>query len=177
MAMKVRALLSSVVVLAAMGLASCGHYTCGTTFGNSSCTSSGNGDLAGQRQWRDQGHRLFCGFQPSRAKHSGDGGAGTEFHDWDFHRRLDVYATYSSADPDGTGDCEQDLHVRAIVRRHVVWLQHRPGDREPHSGAEQPVHCGGGDFHRRQCGGNSVVRGRCCGPEDFGVYGESLMVP
>ncbi len=43
MRMKVRALLSSVVVLATMSLVGCGHYTCGTTFGNATCTSSGGG--------------------------------------------------------------------------------------------------------------------------------------
>jgi hypothetical protein len=43
MAMKVRVLLSSVVLLATLWLASCGHYTCGATFGSSTCTSSGGG--------------------------------------------------------------------------------------------------------------------------------------
>lgn len=43
MRMKVRALLSSVVVLATMSVVSCGHYTCGTTFGNATCTPSGGG--------------------------------------------------------------------------------------------------------------------------------------
>jgi len=44
MAMKIRVLLSSVVVLTMMWLASCGgHYKCGITFGNSSCSSSGSG--------------------------------------------------------------------------------------------------------------------------------------
>jgi len=43
MRMKVRALLSSVIVLATMSLVGCGHYTCGATFGNSSCTATGGG--------------------------------------------------------------------------------------------------------------------------------------
>jgi 6-phosphogluconolactonase (cycloisomerase 2 family) len=43
MAMKVRALLSLMVVLMTMWLASCGHYTCGTTFGSATCSSSGSG--------------------------------------------------------------------------------------------------------------------------------------
>jgi len=43
MAMKVRLLLSSVVLLSTMWLISCGHYTCGTTFGSASCTPSGGG--------------------------------------------------------------------------------------------------------------------------------------
>lgn len=43
MAMKVRALVSSLVVLATMCLVGCGHYTCGTTFGSSTCTPSGSG--------------------------------------------------------------------------------------------------------------------------------------
>ena len=43
MAMKVRVILSSVLVLAAMSLASCGHYTCGATFGSSTCTPAGGG--------------------------------------------------------------------------------------------------------------------------------------
>src|SRR5271169_5601397 len=43
MAMKVRVLLSSVVVLTTMWLVDCGHYVCGTTFGNASCTASGGG--------------------------------------------------------------------------------------------------------------------------------------
>jgi 6-phosphogluconolactonase (cycloisomerase 2 family) len=45
MAMKVRVLLGSVVMLSTMWLAGCGHYTCGTTFGNSTCTSSAGGGL------------------------------------------------------------------------------------------------------------------------------------
>jgi 6-phosphogluconolactonase (cycloisomerase 2 family) len=47
MAMKVRVLLSSVIVLAAMSLASCGHYTCSTTFGNSTCTPGSGGVTQG----------------------------------------------------------------------------------------------------------------------------------
>ena len=43
MAMKVRALLSSVVLLSTMWLISCGHYTCGITFGSSTCTPAGGG--------------------------------------------------------------------------------------------------------------------------------------
>ena len=45
MTMKVRALLIaiSVVVLATISLVGCGHYVCGTTFGNATCTSSGGG--------------------------------------------------------------------------------------------------------------------------------------
>ena len=42
MEMKVRALLSSIVVLMMASLVGCGHYTCGATFGNSSCTSTGS---------------------------------------------------------------------------------------------------------------------------------------
>ena len=33
--------------LAAIGLSSCGHYTCGTGFGSSTCTSSGPPSLGG----------------------------------------------------------------------------------------------------------------------------------
>src|SRR5258708_2032136 len=47
MAMKVRVLLSSVLVLAAISLASCGHYTCGATFGNSTCTPGSGGVTQG----------------------------------------------------------------------------------------------------------------------------------
>src|SRR5580700_364472 len=43
MAMKVRVLLSSVLLLATVWLVSCGHYTCGATFGSSSCSASGGG--------------------------------------------------------------------------------------------------------------------------------------
>lgn len=43
MAMKVRVLLSSVIVLAVMSLANCGHYVCGVELGSSSCTPSGGG--------------------------------------------------------------------------------------------------------------------------------------
>src|SRR5947207_1709465 len=43
MAMKVRVLFVAVVVAATMWLGGCGHYTCGTTFGNASCTPSGGG--------------------------------------------------------------------------------------------------------------------------------------
>jgi 6-phosphogluconolactonase (cycloisomerase 2 family) len=47
MAMKVRVLLSLVVVLLGMCMAGCGHYTCGTTFGNATCSSSGTGITTG----------------------------------------------------------------------------------------------------------------------------------
>lgn len=43
MTTKVRALLALVVIPATMWLAGCGHYACGATFGNSSCTASGSG--------------------------------------------------------------------------------------------------------------------------------------
>jgi 6-phosphogluconolactonase (cycloisomerase 2 family) len=43
MKIRVRALIGLMVVLATMGLVGCGHYTCGTTFGSSSCTPSGSG--------------------------------------------------------------------------------------------------------------------------------------
>ena len=43
MAVKVRLLLSSALFLSTMWVGGCGHYTCGTTFGNSSCTPSGGG--------------------------------------------------------------------------------------------------------------------------------------
>jgi 6-phosphogluconolactonase (cycloisomerase 2 family) len=47
MTMKVRVLLSSVLIVSAMGLASCGgHYTCHTTFGSATCASSGSGGLS-----------------------------------------------------------------------------------------------------------------------------------
>lgn len=45
MAMKVRVLLSSVIVLATVWLAGCGHYNCGATFGSSTCSSSSGGGL------------------------------------------------------------------------------------------------------------------------------------
>ncbi len=47
MAMKVRALFSLAAVLITMSLSGCGHYTCGTTFGNATCTSSGSGISTG----------------------------------------------------------------------------------------------------------------------------------
>ncbi len=40
--MKVRVLLSSVVLLTTMWLVGCGHYTCGITFGSSTCTPGTN---------------------------------------------------------------------------------------------------------------------------------------
>ena len=43
MAIKVRALFVMLVVLATMWLSGCGHYSCGTTFGNASCSSTGGG--------------------------------------------------------------------------------------------------------------------------------------
>jgi hypothetical protein len=43
MTKRVRAVLILVVALAMMGLASCDHYNCGATFGNSSCAASGSG--------------------------------------------------------------------------------------------------------------------------------------
>ena len=43
MTIRVRVLVSLVIASAAMVLASCGHYTCGSTFGSSSCSTSGGG--------------------------------------------------------------------------------------------------------------------------------------
>ena len=43
MTMRVRALFISLVLLTTICLSGCGHYNCGTTFGNASCSSSGNG--------------------------------------------------------------------------------------------------------------------------------------
>jgi 6-phosphogluconolactonase (cycloisomerase 2 family) len=43
MTMRVRALFVSLVLLTTISLIGCGHYTCGTTFGNGSCSSSGSG--------------------------------------------------------------------------------------------------------------------------------------
>jgi 6-phosphogluconolactonase (cycloisomerase 2 family) len=47
MTMRVRWFLMLVAGLAVMGLAGCGHYTCGAGFGSSSCTSSGPPSLGG----------------------------------------------------------------------------------------------------------------------------------
>ena len=47
MRMKVRALCIGAVLLATMWTAGCGHYVCGTTFGNASCTASGSGITTG----------------------------------------------------------------------------------------------------------------------------------
>lgn len=47
MGLKVRALLSMAVVLLTMSFLGCGHYTCGATFGNSTCTASGGGISSG----------------------------------------------------------------------------------------------------------------------------------
>jgi 6-phosphogluconolactonase (cycloisomerase 2 family) len=47
MTMRVRGFLMLVAGLAVMGLASCGHYTCGAGFGSSTCTSSGPPNLGG----------------------------------------------------------------------------------------------------------------------------------
>ncbi len=43
MTTKVRTLLTLTITLVTMGLSGCGHYTCGATFGNSTCTPSGGG--------------------------------------------------------------------------------------------------------------------------------------
>lgn len=45
MATKARVLFSSVVVLTLMCLVGCGHYTCGNTFGSTTCGSGGSGGL------------------------------------------------------------------------------------------------------------------------------------
>jgi hypothetical protein len=48
MAMKVRVLVVSTVLLSTMWVTGCGgHYTCGTTFGNATCTPSGGGISGG----------------------------------------------------------------------------------------------------------------------------------
>jgi hypothetical protein len=44
---KVRVLLVSFVLAATMWFAGCGHYVCGATFGNSSCSTSGGGTGSG----------------------------------------------------------------------------------------------------------------------------------
>src|ERR1700745_2656362 len=46
MRMRVRAVLLVTIALAIMGLASCGHYTCGANFGSSTC-SAGPPSLSG----------------------------------------------------------------------------------------------------------------------------------
>lgn len=46
MEMKVRVLLSVLVVSTMASLSGCGHYKCGTTFGNATCNSSGSGSLS-----------------------------------------------------------------------------------------------------------------------------------
>jgi len=43
MSMKVRALCVATVLAATLSLAGCGHYTCGATFGSSSCSGGGGG--------------------------------------------------------------------------------------------------------------------------------------
>jgi hypothetical protein len=47
MTMRVRGFLLLVAGLAMMGLAGCGHYTCGAGFGSSTCTSSGPPSIGG----------------------------------------------------------------------------------------------------------------------------------
>ena len=47
MAMKLRALCVAILAASTMWLAGCGHYTCGTTFGNSSCSGGGSGISGG----------------------------------------------------------------------------------------------------------------------------------
>jgi hypothetical protein len=47
MAIKVRVFLSAILFVTAMWLVSCGHYTCGITFGNSSCAASPTGVSGG----------------------------------------------------------------------------------------------------------------------------------
>ncbi len=47
MTMRIRGVLMLVAGLAVMGLASCGHYSCGTGFGSSTCTSTGSPTLGG----------------------------------------------------------------------------------------------------------------------------------
>ena len=58
MTMRVRVLLSLIVGLATIWLAGCGHYTCGTTFGNSSCTPSGSGISSGNNGIKAFGYRV-----------------------------------------------------------------------------------------------------------------------
>ena len=43
MTMKVRVMLAAVVVMVTLASVGCGHYTCGATFGASSCSASGGG--------------------------------------------------------------------------------------------------------------------------------------
>ena len=47
MTTRVRLLLSLVAIVATLFLANCGHYTCGITFGSSTCTPSGTGITTG----------------------------------------------------------------------------------------------------------------------------------
>lgn len=47
MATRVVMLLGAVVLLATLSLVGCGHYTCGATFGSSTCNASGNGISGG----------------------------------------------------------------------------------------------------------------------------------
>src|SRR5580704_13812115 len=43
MTMRVRVLLGLLIVMATINFSACGHYVCGHTFGNSTCTSTGSG--------------------------------------------------------------------------------------------------------------------------------------
>lgn len=45
--MKMRVMLISLLALATMWMAGCGHYKCGATFGNSSCSAGGGGNTNG----------------------------------------------------------------------------------------------------------------------------------
>ena len=83
MAIKVRVLLSSIVVLATMSLVGCGHYTCGTTFGNATCASSGGGISQGGNGGSTKAFGYFVDFSHlgnttvGMALQEMDSGAGT----------------------------------------------------------------------------------------------------
>jgi len=64
---KVRLLLSSALFLSTMWLGGCGHYTCGTTFGNSSCTPSGGGISQGGGGGGTITHTAFVYFMDDSA--------------------------------------------------------------------------------------------------------------
>lgn len=61
MTMKVRALFSFTIMLATMGVSGCGHYTCGTTFGSSTCNSSGGGLGGGGNGSVNQAYVYYVG--------------------------------------------------------------------------------------------------------------------
>ncbi len=140
MAMKVRVLLSSVLLLSTMWLASCGHYTCGITFGSSTCSSGGSGISQGgsgtsataayrlrsgyfcrDSGWLNAGHHRRHAFSYV-AGYTAPRSHRDKYGRW-HGRRPGDYISMQVSEP---GSDFRMVHFRSVAARRAVRAAHTP---------------------------------------------------